>query len=267
LYKSASDLSTTAPFGTPYVVYGMAADGTSSPSSNIWVGVGGSGSKNVYEFASTGTLSNTYNESSTFSGLMPHTSAYSFDSNDNLWLNTGTTTLKTYAITAGAVSGSYGTVTKGTLTAGAGGNMYGCNSSGTGISVFNQSTSPSAATTTYAPTSFQGCSGAGMSVDGLGNIWTSNSSNTFLQELNSSGTLLSPSTGYTGTSSSESTTLRGNLSGLAIDGSGNLWVANANTGSSGSTAYNALVEYVGAAAPVTTPLSLAINYSEVGVRP
>ena len=106
-----------------------------------------------------------------------------------------------------------------------------------------------------------------MSVDGLGNIWTSNSSNTFLQELNSSGTLLSPSTGYTGTSSSESTTLRGNLSGLAIDGSGNLWVANANTGSSGSTAYNALVEYVGAAAPVTTPLSLAINYSEVGVRP
>jgi hypothetical protein len=46
---------------------------------------------------------------------------------------------------------------------------------------------------------------------------------------------------------------------LAIDGSGNVWVSN-NTG-------NSVTEIVGAAAPVVTPLALAVKNNTLGKRP
>ncbi len=96
--------------------------------------------------------------------------------------------------------------------------------------------------------------------------------------------MISPqSTGYTGTSSGEAPTINpdpsapapysgefapiGGIAGAAIDGSGNLWVLNVNTGASSTSAGNVLVEFVGIAAPVVTPTSLALQFGQVGVRP
>jgi len=260
---SSLSSSIVVPFTPIAAVYGLASDGNS----NIWVGESGTNSKNTAEYTAS-VLQNNYPLFS--SGLIGHTGNYSFDSNSNLWFmaNSGKTFAATTTTTV-AVSGTYGAVSLGTLAAGASGNMYGCSADSTGINVFNIS-NISAPTTTYPLT--QGCNGY-TAVDGLGNIWTTNqdasSTGMFLQELNSNGTLLSPSTtGYSGTSSAEFHTLNNVLSGVAIDGSGNLWAANSNTEETGTpsgTYYNALVEYVGVAAPVTTPLSLAISYGSVQV--
>lgn len=87
----------------------------------------------------------------------------------------------------------------------------------------------------------------GIAIDGAGNVWVANRGSTAtsapypdssISEFNSSGTALSPSTGY----------LAGlNISlSLAIDGSGNVWTTNANL--------NTVTEFIGAASPVVTPI-------------
>jgi hypothetical protein len=51
---------------------------------------------------------------------------------------------------------------------------------------------------------------------------------------------------------------------LAIDSSGNVWVANNLTGTGGSTT---IVEIVGAAAPTVTPIAKALKLNKVGRLP
>jgi hypothetical protein len=103
----------------------------------------------------------------------------------------------------------------------------------------------------------------GVAVDGANNIWetdygTYNSTtnrpngNGAVIELNSSGTALSGTAGY-----QSGTTFSGQ--GLAIDGSGNVWVDN--------LVANSVRELIGAAAPVVTPLSLAVKNNQLGIRP
>ena len=50
------------------------------------------------------------------------------------------------------------------------------------------------------------------------------------------------------------------LYGIAIDGSGNVWVA-------GDDNVGPLTEFVGAAAPVVTPLAAGATYKQLGTRP
>jgi hypothetical protein len=81
-----------------------------------------------------------------------------------------------------------------------------------------------------------------VAIDGANNIWVTNKGNSSLSEFNntSATTAISPSTGYQ----------KGNSSGAAaieVDGSGDVWIAN-QTG-------NNVMEIVGVATPVTTPLS------------
>ena len=95
----------------------------------------------------------------------------------------------------------------------------------------------------------------GLAVDGLDNVWVANfGANTSVTELNNSGVALSPAKGFTG----------GGMAGpyhIAVDGSGNVWVSNNTTGS------NSVTEIVGAAAPVVTPLALAVKNNVLGTRP
>jgi streptogramin lyase len=126
----------------------------------------------------------------------------------------------------------------------------------------------------------------GSAVDGNGNIWITNrcgpmnicgnvANTSTLVELNggvvtpgtahmaiSPGTNYVPEIQYTG-ATTPSKILPDPLN-LAIDSSGNIWITNYVGGSGASSA---LVEVIGAAAPVTTPLSLAAGNNALGVKP
>ena len=90
----------------------------------------------------------------------------------------------------------------------------------------------------------------GIAIDGLGNAWIINRY-TGLSTFSNSGTALSPAA-ILGTG------LGGNYA-LAIDISGNIWVAN----TSGSCS---IVEFIGIAAPVVTPIAAAVMNNTLGKR-
>ena len=97
-------------------------------------------------------------------------------------------------------------------------------------------------------------------IDGLGNVWIGNYADNATIEVNNSGTLLSPADGYTGGVQ--------NYPILpAIDGSGNVWLPGPGSTPDGTT----IVELIGAAAPVVTPISPVYpgtaSTNGLGVRP
>ena len=141
--------------------------------------------------------------------------------------------------------------------------VYGCvTGGGTSLNVY-QSTS-STAVNTYSIATTRGCGSGPMIIDGAAHIFASTS--TGYDEFTTSGTVLSPlNKGYTATSTGESTVFKGPAA-AAIDGSGNLWSVNLNTGSVG-VQVNVLTELVGIAAPVLTPQSLALQNGELATRP
>ena len=93
----------------------------------------------------------------------------------------------------------------------------------------------------------------GVAIDGAGNIWMSNSYNSYaaVSEFSSSGAAITPQNstqnGYIIPGA------QGAPMGIAIDGSGNVWVANSN-GTAYGHANGSVGEYVGAATPVVTPV-------------
>ncbi len=125
-----------------------------------------------------------------------------------------------------------------------------------------------------------------MVIDGAGHIFAVSGGHTpgIVDEFAVDGTMISPAnTGYTGTSAGESPVINpdpsapaimtaptpalAGVAGAGIDGSGNLWVLNIDSGPVSSTGGNALVEFIGIAAPVVTPNSTALSFGQVGVRP
>ncbi|MBT9333100.1 beta strand repeat-containing protein [Paracidobacterium acidisoli] len=137
-----------------------------------------------------------------------------------------------------------------------------------------------------------GYCGASLTVDGAGNLWSINSqfdagTGNYVDALEavnpSTQTLITPDAGYTGSSSAESaaTGMSAIISGanirsaqsqpgLVVDGSGNLWFMNPDVNSSGGTGApgnNALVEFIGVAAPTVTPTSIAVQNAAQGTKP
>jgi hypothetical protein len=105
-----------------------------------------------------------------------------------------------------------------------------------------------------------------VAVDGLGNVWVTNQTNPgSLSEFTGAGAAVSSSAGYTGTGpgATPAGPVLTNAVAIVIDGSGNIWVTDTNNGSSNDD----LVEFVGAAAPVVTPLSVAVKNAHLGARP
>jgi hypothetical protein len=167
------------------------------------------------------------------------------------------------------------------------GNVYGCGDApGQVLDVYNVSTT--SILTSYPVPTGRGC-GNQMVMDGANHIFTVSGSTPvgILDEFTVGSTGInpvSPSTGYTGTSSGESPVINpdpsaplpaagsfpplptNGIMGAAIDGSGNLWVLNTDTGTTTSPG-NVLVEFVGIAAPIVTPTSQALANGQVAVRP
>ncbi len=103
-----------------------------------------------------------------------------------------------------------------------------------------------------------GLSGGGLqnpvaiAIDGGGNVWVADLSNSIVELSNSAGLPLSGTSGYqTGSVHPPA--------GIAIDGSGDVWVTIP-----GSTA---VAEMVGAATPVVTPLAVGVENNTLGTQP
>ncbi len=99
-----------------------------------------------------------------------------------------------------------------------------------------------------------------IAIDGAGQVWvpinyTANNNTVSVSAivaLSNQGTVLSGANGY------QLPTQAGYPRGLAVDGSGNVWVPISGTW---------VVQVVGAATPVITPLSVAVQKGAVGTRP
>ena len=162
-----------------------------------------------------------------------------------------------------------------TLTADGRGNIYGCgDAGGQTLDVY----AAGALANAYPVASGRGC-GNQLVLDGQGHLFAILNSAGFpsgmtVDEFTTSGVAISPADGYTGTSASEPPTLNpdpnvyGPVPGpsAAIDGSGNLWVLNNDTNGV-ATPGNVLVEFIGIAAPVVTPTSVALANGQLGARP
>jgi len=101
-----------------------------------------------------------------------------------------------------------------------------------------------------------------VAVDGNGNVWVASFGNAGIGEFNSSGTAITTSTGfYGGITSPIGLSEPG---ALAIDGSGNVWVSGTGAGA----ANYPITEFIGAAAPVVTPVvaNLITPYSTAAVN-
>ncbi len=83
----------------------------------------------------------------------------------------------------------------------------------------------------------------GIIADGAGNLWITNgTASGSLAELNSSGTVLSPSTGFGSLNTPVS---------IGADASGNLWTANLGD--------NSVSQFVGIASPIATPIAATVG--------
>jgi hypothetical protein len=155
------------------------------------------------------------------------------------------------------------------IAAGPGGVVWTANVTGNAVT---------AMTSTTAGTDY-GSGGAGVgaslnkptyiAVDGVGNVWTTNNTaspgsvSEFVGTGAGVGTVLSPvitaTTGFTTLGFSHAGIAT--AEGIAIDPSGNVWVASQVAATGG------VFELVGAAAPTVTPISLALKNTKIGGRP
>jgi streptogramin lyase len=155
-------------------------------------------------------------------------------------------------LTGGGLSSPYGVAIDGT------GNVWAANFAGSSVSEFQSN----GTAVSPDPAGFTGGgvnAPYGIAVDGVGNVWTANNGANLegiansISEFSPSGTAISGSNGYLSEGLNQPY-------GIAIDPSGNVWVASDNTS-------GPLTEFVGAAAPVVTPLSAGAAYNELGARP
>ncbi len=113
---------------------------------------------------------------------------------------------------------------------------------------------------------------ASIFIDGLNHVWvaaynqTTQSTPDVLLEYSPTGLLLSPSGGYSANGTLSSSP--GFPEGIAIDGSGNLWITGSFVSNNGATQQNAVVtELIGVASPLITPIAVAAGSASLGTRP
>lgn len=273
------------------VQWGIAANDTSMAidgSGNVWFTLYYGGG--IY--GNSSDLSNLYGPYTL--GNSNYQCGISIDSPGLLWATDCGESFDAYAVNAasgnavatyGGVGGGdygYGGGNAGYLAAGSNGNLYACNSDQTGYVVLSPSTNSTAPVSSFKTSN--GRCGSYLTVDGAGNLWSfasygiSPNGSYVLDEVNpvGGGTQITPNGGYSGTSPAEITatgltTINGSIGipgGIAIDASGNLWFLNAGINNAdGTSPGNALVEFVGVAAPIVTPTSVAVQNTAQGTEP
>ncbi|WP_130418522.1 NHL repeat-containing protein [Edaphobacter modestus] len=92
---------------------------------------------------------------------------------------------------------------------------------------------------------------ASIAVDGDDTVWTANSDGS-VSRFSNAGEAMSPATGYVSNGATAEV-------GIAIDQSGNVWTSD--------NYVDSIFEYIGAAAPTTAPLQVAVKNNRLGRRP
>jgi NHL repeat len=226
-------------------------------SGNIWVA--NNGDNSLSEFSSAGVPISPAN-GYTGGGLNSPFGVIAFDRSGNAWLaNSGGNSLSEFSSEGTAISPSTG-YTGGGLNAPVGividgsSNVWTMNNGPNFPGLVNSLSEFSSTGSAISPSTGYTGGGlnqlSGLAIDGVNNVWVCNLLGNSLSEFSSTGIPISPASGYTG----------GGLdspSSIAIDGSGNIWLTNQHS----------LTEFVGAAAPVVTPLATAAKNNLLGTRP
>jgi hypothetical protein len=278
-----ASLTLPLPFDSAYGrgIYAMAFDS----SNNLWMTAG----SDMAEYQDDGTiLQQNLNGLNTNGVSFKTLSGLTFASDSSLW-GADSQALDVYQIdSTGVISsdlypGGTAYAASPALVAGRDGNVYGCgDSGGTTLDVFNSGAIKSQIP--FTQTGTRGC-GSQLVLDGQERLFAISSHNPkkwkVIDEFTTAGVLISPATGYSGTSTGDGTSQSGEVLTInydssankpvqgtaAMDGSGNLWVLNTDAGKTTSAQGNVLVEYVGIGAPVVTPTAAALPNGTLGVRP
>ncbi len=96
-----------------------------------------------------------------------------------------------------------------------------------------------------------------LAVDGANSIWISNGGTYAVSRIDANGNL------YPGMPFNNGVPVY--TEGVAVDPSGNLWVSASGNTSSGQ--HDTISQFIGAAAPTITPVSLAVKNNTIGTRP
>ena len=241
--SSSGSLLTSAATGTSDAFYSLALD----PSGNIWLPA--PTSKFLYKFDSSGSYVGNHVTPYNMDGI-------AIDHSGNIWTsNDGQNSLSEFNNSGALVPGSpfaSGILNPGPVAIDSTGDTWALNGNGN-LGVLTSLGSP----VSGAPYNVGSSSNASnFALDGLGNAWivTRSVSSPFSYQLlgiSNAGNTLSGVSGYALSSSVQQVTA------IALDGSGDIWLDTANS----------LTELVGAAAPVVTPAVTAAINNTIATRP
>jgi hypothetical protein len=207
-----------------------------------------------------------------------------FDSSGGLWTSDVASSLGVNATSVYQIDTSNGTILQdftganavnsasiAPVVADGAGNVYTCFGGSTAtVDVYNSNATLSVSSFTEA--NGRACGSYTMAIDGKDNIFALNYSPTagaeVLDEFTTLGASISGDGGYSAASPEEGDTLNNHYvaAPIKIDGSGNIWAINSSTQNVNGTG-NVLIEFIGVASPVVTPLSLALKNGELAARP
>lgn len=251
VFNSAGQPISGSPFTAPALESGvgpMVADSLG----NLWV-INAAGRGTVTEFSPSGGSFTSTNQTLAASEVFAPT-GIAFDTAGDLWTSYGGEAAAAQAAAGAAVPGSPYTLTtsaNGVILPATDGSVWVLESQNPGLTHLTPDTttggfSPNFVSISPVMSTFPS-EGA---IDGAGNIWLvsgpDSSGDTSLYELNSSGVPVAQSGFQNGQ-------LRTSL-GMAIDSSGNIWIGGTQYPNAGVAGGVGLVEVVGAAAPVKTPV-------------
>ena len=255
--NGSGELSVFTPSGGVFSNSPFSGNGLNDPvnlavdaSGNVWVT---NTSNYVSAFTSSGGVFSTspFDVSGT-SNQYGGPAAVSVDGSSNVWIANVQTGISEFPHTGGApVNFTGGNTNNPQFSAiDDSGNFWIANNQSYGLSEF--ANNGTAVTTMAAYTSSGLSYPYGIEFDGLNHLWaTTESSGGGVVEFNTSGSEISPTVYAAGIGGSTS---------IAIDGSGNIWLADSNN-------VGPLVELVGVAAPLLNPLSYAASINKVATRP
>jgi sugar lactone lactonase YvrE len=256
-YNAVGEVSSTGSIlsgSAGYVLTSLYASGVAiaiDGSGDAWIGTIGNGAK-IFELSSTGSNlsgANGYSGTTVYDG-----DCIAIDVLDNVWV-TGNSVVKLSsagAILSGANGFSGG---GGCIAIDHAGNVWVPNA-GTEVVELSSTGAVLSGANGYAGGGLNNPSG--VAIDGAGDVWVTNNpqypyyTGSMVVEISSTGTFLSGPNGYVPGGSSLSYSRY-----VAIDGSGNVWIPEAQS----------LVELVGAATPVVTPLAVGVKNNMLGTRP